>query len=120
MGRIVRFDKPVPLTAIIDRIGLGLVLVTSPWFWPRPSAAARARPPGRVRDRLTQAGLDGIPPLALVAVSLLVGVLAAGVALALVPVVAVAGAALVAGAAAPLLAVRWRARCIPCRCCSAG
>jgi len=24
MGRIVRFDKPVPLTAIIDRIGLGL------------------------------------------------------------------------------------------------
>ena len=75
-------------------LGLGLVLVTSPWFWPRPSAAARARPPGRVRDRLTQAGLDGIPPLALVAVSLLVGVLAAGVALALVPVVAVAGAAL--------------------------
>lgn len=24
MGRIVRFDKPLPLTAIIDRIGLGL------------------------------------------------------------------------------------------------
>lgn len=61
-------------------------------------------------DRLTQAGLDGIPPLAVGAASLLLGVLAAGVALALAPVVAIAAAAFGAGALAPPLAVRWRAR----------
>ncbi|MGC5077636.1 type II secretion system F family protein [Agrococcus sp. DT81.2] len=91
-------------------LGLGLVLAASPWLWPRAPAAAGPHKPGRVRDRLTQAGLDGNPPLTIAAVSLLAGVLAAGIALALVPVVAVAVAALVAGAAAPPLAVRWRAR----------
>jgi len=90
-------------------LGLGLVLAASPWLWPRGPVAAGSGVPRRARDRLTQAGLDGIPPLAIAAVSLLAGVLAAGIALALVPVVAVAGAALVAGAAAPPLAVRWRA-----------
>lgn len=91
-------------------LGLGLVLAASPWLWPRVPRGAEPRRPRRALDRLTQAGLDGIPPLAIAAVALLAGVLAAGIALALVPVVAVAGAALVAGAAAPPLAVRWRAR----------
>src|SRR5699024_4492890 len=44
------------------------------------------------------------------AASIIAGVLAAGVALALVPAIAVAVAALAAGAAAPVLAVRWRAK----------
>lgn len=91
-------------------LGLGLVLAASPWLWPSSQPAAEAERPRRVLDRLAQAGLDGIPPLAIAAVSLLAGVLAAGIALALVPVVAVAGAALVAGAAAPALAVRSRAQ----------
>lgn len=90
-------------------LGLGLVLAASPWLWPSSQRTAEAERPRRVLDRLTQAGLDGIPPLAIVAVSLLSGVLAAGIALALVPVVAVTAAALVAGTAAPALAVRWRA-----------
>lgn len=91
-------------------LGLGVVLAVSPWLWPRTERAVDPRPRARLLDRLTQAGLDGIPPLALAAVSLLAGVLAAGVALAVAPVVAVAAAAFVAGAAAPVLAVRWRAK----------
>lgn len=91
-------------------LGLGLVLALSPWLWPRSQRqSADPRPRPRLLDRLTQAGLDGIPPLALAAVSLLAGTLAAGGALVLAPVVAVAAAAFVAGAAAPILAVRWRA-----------
>lgn len=91
-------------------LGLGLVLAASPWLWPRTRRATPRSTVRRMRDRLTQSGLDGTPPLAIVAVSLLAGVVAAGIALALVPVVAVAAAALIAGAAAPPLAVRWRAR----------
>lgn len=91
-------------------LGLGLVLSVSPWLWPRAEGIGDPRPRAALLDRLTQAGLDGIPPLALGTVSLLAGVLAAGVALALTPVVAVAGAAFLAAAAAPTLAVRWRAQ----------
>ncbi|GEK78852.1 type II secretion system F family protein [Agrococcus baldri] len=91
-------------------LGLGVVLAVSPWLWPRSARGAEPRPRARVLDRLTQAGLFGLPPLALAAVSLLAGVLAAGIALAFAPVVAVAAAAFVAGAAAPVLAVRWRAK----------
>lgn len=91
-------------------LGLGVVLAVSPWLWPRSQRRGEPRPRPKMLDRLTQAGLFGLPPLALAAVSLLTGVLAAGVALAVAPVVAVAAAAFVAGAAAPVLAVRWRAR----------
>jgi tight adherence protein B len=91
-------------------LGLGLVLAISPWLWPRRAQSADPRPRPRLVDRLTQAGLDGIPPLAVGAVSLLLGVVAAGVALALAPVVALAAAAFAAGAATPVLAVRWRAK----------
>ncbi|WP_413319301.1 type II secretion system F family protein [Agrococcus sp. 1P02AA] len=91
-------------------LGLGLVLVASPWLWPRSSGVGDARPRATLLDRLTHAGLDDAPPLALALVALLTGTLAAGLALALAPVVAVAGAAFAAGAAAPVIAVRWRAR----------
>ncbi|WP_404311404.1 type II secretion system F family protein [Agrococcus terreus] len=90
-------------------LGLGLVLAASPWLWPRRARQADPRR-SRVVDRLAQAGLDGIPPLAVGAASVLLGVLAAGVTLALAPVVAIAAAAFAAGALAPPLAVRWRAR----------
>ncbi|WP_324287999.1 type II secretion system F family protein [Agrococcus sp. SL85] len=90
-------------------LGLGLVLAASPWLWPQTSRRQDPRR-SRIVDHLTQAGLDGVPPLAVAAASLLLGVLAAGVALALAPVVAVAAAAFAVGAAAPPLAVRWRAR----------
>lgn len=91
-------------------LGLGVLLCVSPWLWPRRARAADPHPRPRALDRLTLAGLDGVPPLALAAVSTVAGVLAAGVSLALVPAIAVAVAALVAGAAGPVLAVRWRAK----------
>ncbi|SFS15657.1 tight adherence protein B [Agrococcus baldri] len=91
-------------------LGLGVVLAVSPWLWPHARRSDEARPRTALLDRLTQAGLFGLPPLALAAVSLVVGVLAAGIALAFVPVGAVAAAALVVGAAVPVLAVRWRAK----------
>lgn len=91
-------------------LGLGLLLAVSPWLWPRRTGAPDPRPRARALDRLTLAGLDGVPPLALAAASIVAAVLAAGVALALVPAVAVAAAALAAGGAAPALAVRWRAK----------
>lgn len=91
-------------------LGLGALLAVSPWLWPRRTGAADPHPRPRALDRLALAGLDGVPPLALAAASIIAGVLAAGVALALVPAIAVAVAALAAGAAAPVLAVRWRAK----------
>lgn len=92
-------------------LGLGLVLVASPWLWPRRERAAAAEGgSSRMRDRLTQAGLDGAGPVAVGAIALVTGTLAAGATLAFVPVVAVAGATFVVGAAAPVMAVRWRAR----------
>lgn len=91
-------------------LGLGIVLAVSPWLWPRSARTPDPQPRRRLLDRLTHAGLEGVPPVALAAVSVLAGVLAAGVALALAPVVAVAAAAFAAGAAAPVIAVRWRAK----------
>ncbi|MFC7430749.1 MULTISPECIES: type II secretion system F family protein [unclassified Agrococcus] len=92
-------------------LGLGLVLCASPWLWPRvaadPDAAPRA---SRIRDRLTQAGLHEIPLAALVVTGVLTAVVAAGVALAMSPVVLVAASCGLAGLAAPFLAVAWRAR----------
>lgn len=91
-------------------LGLGAVLVASPWLWPRSKRTGDPQPRAQLLDRLTQAGLYGLPPVALAAVSLVVGTLAAGITIAFVPIVAVAGAVFAAGAAAPVLAVRWRAK----------
>ncbi|MCR8671279.1 hypothetical protein NWP09_09020, partial [Agrococcus sp. HG114] len=63
-------------------LGLGLVLAVSPWLWPKRGRHVDPRAAGRLRDRFALAGLDGVPSLALAAVCVLGGVLAAGVALA--------------------------------------
>lgn len=91
-------------------LGLGLVLSISPWLWPRAARAGEPRPRRMLLDPLALAGLEGLPPLALALVSLVTGAVAAGFALALTPVSVVVVAAFLAGAAAPLLAVRWRAK----------
>lgn len=92
-------------------LGLGLVLCASPWLWPRvatdPDAAPHA---SRIRDRLTQAGLHEVPLAALVVAGVLAAVVAAGVALAMSPVILVAVSCGLAGLVAPFLAVAWRAR----------
>ncbi|QEO10877.1 type II secretion system F family protein [Protaetiibacter larvae] len=94
-------------------LGVGLLLVASPWLWPtvEPSRQPRRRNGGaRLRELLVQAGLVRTTPGALIAVSLVLGAAAAVLVLGLLPVVALAVAAGLAAAAIPLLVVSARAR----------
>ena len=50
-------------------LGLGIVLAVSPWLWPRSARTPDPQPRRRLLDRLTHAGLEGVPPVALAAVS---------------------------------------------------
>lgn len=92
-------------------LGLGLVLCVSPWLWPRTAKEERKpRRSGRVRDRLTQAGLPGVPPAAVWLTSVLLAVIAGGLALLLTGVLALVPVAAAAGGITPWLAIRARAR----------
>lgn len=91
--------------------GVGVILVFSPWMWPRRSGSGRRRARGGgIRVRLVQAGLAGIPVAVFMIVSALIGVIAASVVLALTPVVALAVTAGLVGAVMPYLVVTGRAR----------
>lgn len=90
-------------------LALGLMLVASPWMWPRTTASP-ARAGRSLRDRLTQAGLGEVPTAAVAVVASLLGVIASGLTLALTPIVPLALAAGVAGFAVPFAVVAWRAR----------
>jgi tight adherence protein B len=91
-------------------LGTGLVLVAAPWLWPRGATAGRRRAGVRVRERLAQAGLERVPVGAFTAVSVLIGIAVAAVVFSVVPVIALALAAGVVGAAAPAVMVGGRAR----------
>lgn len=93
-------------------LGLGCLLVVSPWLWPRAEADAGpgARVPSAIRDRLAGAGLDEVPLVALVVAALLLGIVCAGIVLAITPIVALAVVAGCLGAVTPFLVVSWRAR----------
>lgn len=92
-------------------LGAGVLLVASVWLWPRGARMPRQSPLVAVwRERLAQAGLERVTPAVVGAVSIVMGVAAASVAYALVPVAVLA---LVAGAAAlalPAVLISWRAR----------
>lgn len=95
-------------------LGAGLLLVVSPLFWPagrpRPASGAAASGPRAAAARLlAQAGLRGVPPLAFVAISVTLGVLAAGIAQALLGITALAAVTGLAALLLPLQLVRWRA-----------
>ena len=92
--------------------GAGLVLVASPWLWPR---RPRARPAARgwvaaVEDRLGRAGLPPTAPGVFVTVSVVLGATAAALVLALTGLSAVAALALVVGTLVPWTVAGWRAR----------
>lgn len=98
---------------VVAGLLLGAGLASVWWsFWPVvPRAADGAGAwSARVRDTLTQAEVTGVTPTGLVAVSALVGLLVAAVALLLVPVPAVAVCFGAFGSAAPWALVRGRAR----------
>jgi len=90
-------------------LGAGLLLLASPVLWPRQQPAP-ARAGGRLHDRLVQAGLGQVPTPVFAAVSAIVGLASAALALALLGVVALAVAAGVGGAVLPLVLVGWRAQ----------
>jgi tight adherence protein B len=91
-------------------LGVGVLLVASPFLWPaadEPRAAAALAP---VRARLAQAGLPRVTPATFAAVSLLLGVVGGAVVFALVPVTALAAAAAVVALLVPSVLVTLRAR----------
>jgi tight adherence protein B len=92
-------------------LGLGMLLAVSPFLW--PAAGRGGRPPVRtvsaVEQRIALAGLHGVTPAGLVAVSLVVGLAAGATTLALIPVTALAVAAGIVVALAPAAIVGWRA-----------
>ena len=92
-------------------LGLGLLLAVSPVLWPAGERRAKTgrRMPGVIQQRIALAGLHSVTVPGLVAVSLLLGVTAGAVTLALVPVLALAVAAGIVVALAPVALVSWRA-----------
>jgi tight adherence protein B len=86
----------------------GLLLVAAPWLWPAgPVAAASARP-GRLSRLLEDGGLARVSPNALVAVAAGAAALSAAVAWLVMPVVALALVAGLAGGAMPFAWLRAR------------
>lgn len=92
-------------------LAAGVLLVVSPWLWPRRS---EARSRGRdtlapLADLLARAGVPTVSPLVLVGVIAIAGVAGGALTLLLVPVVALAPVAAVVTATVPLLVLRGRA-----------
>lgn len=92
-------------------LAAGVLLVASPWLWPRRSEArARGRDPlAPLADLLARAGVPTVAPLVLVGVIAIAGVAGGALTLLLVPVVALAPVAAVVTATVPLLVLRGRA-----------
>jgi tight adherence protein B len=93
--------------------GVGLLLVASPFLWPRAaSARSRRSPLDGWRTRLAQAGLGRVAVGVPIAVSVLAGLVAAAVVFAVAPVPALALGAAGLGAAVPLAVLSARARAL--------
>ncbi|MBX3098262.1 MAG: type II secretion system F family protein [Salinibacterium sp.] len=91
-------------------LGAGLLLVASPFLWPRVRMQRQSALGTLWRERLTQAGLERVTPGMLTAVSLVIGVAVASVAFALVSVPVLAVAAGAGALAMPSILVASRAR----------
>jgi tight adherence protein B len=92
-------------------LGVGLLLAISPTLW--PAGAGRSgggSPVSRARETLAQAGLHRVGLGTIAVVSILLGLAAAALLFAFVPVIAVAGAGGILVLLLPSTAVVWRAR----------
>ena len=92
-------------------LAAGVLLVASPWLWPR-----REQPRARARDSLApladllaRAGVPTVSPLVLIGVIAMAGIAGGALTLLLVSVVALAPVAAVVAATVPLLVLRARA-----------
>ncbi|WP_294181685.1 type II secretion system F family protein [uncultured Schumannella sp.] len=92
-------------------LGAGVLLVASPWLWPRVERApAASRWGDTITHRLAQAGLARVRPELFLATSVLLGLAAGTVTLGLSGIPALGLAAAVASAGVPWLVVSSRAR----------
>ncbi|MDQ1548060.1 MAG: tight adherence protein [Actinomycetota bacterium] len=92
-------------------LGIGLLLAASPILWPgTDSESPRTSAATRAHELLVQAGMGRVGLGTVAVVSILLGVAAAALVFALVPVVAVAGAAGILVLCLPAAVVVWRAR----------
>lgn len=95
-------------------LGTGLLCIAAPWLWPErtkrnPSSNPLARPLGALRARLVLAGLPDTPIIVVVALSLVLGVVVGGLTFLLSGLIMMTIGAALLGAAAPTIAVVWRA-----------
>ena len=92
-------------------LAAGVLLVASPWLWPRrEEARTRGREPlAPLADLLARAGVPTVSPLVLVGVVAIAGLAGGALTLLLVPVVALAPVAAVVVATVPVLVLRARA-----------
>jgi tight adherence protein B len=94
-------------------LGIGFVLVASPFLWPaKPKAATEERrhDGGRIRSLLNQAGLERVPVPVFVAGSACLGIVAGAITEALLGVLALGIGTVIVGAFLPFYLARWRAR----------
>src|SRR5690606_40153519 len=94
-------------------LGIGILLLASPWLWPASAEPRRARRRGpltRLEEALPQAGMARTSVWTVILVALLLGIAATVLVLALVPVVALAVAAGIAVTALPFTLIAARAR----------
>ncbi len=91
-------------------LAAGVLLVASPWLWPRRERSRSARDPlAPLADLLARAGVASVSPLVLVGVIAMAGIAGGALTLLLAPVVALAPVAAVVAATVPLLVLRGRA-----------
>lgn len=92
--------------------GTGVLLVASPWVWPRGAGGGGSRrsPLAAARERLVQAGLGSVPVGVFLAASVVLGLGGASIAFAVTGVLALALVIGAIAAGAPSAAVTWRAR----------
>ena len=100
----------IPLLGAVG--GIGVVLLASPWLWPRrtPGPPSRRGWSDAVADRLARAGFPRMAPGMFVAMSTVIGAVTASLVLALTGLTAIATLSLVVGGCAPWTIAGWRAR----------
>lgn len=89
-------------------LAAGVLLVVSPWLWPRREAPAAPAPPGRLSRLLEDAGLAHVSPRTVVVAGLFVGAVAGSTAWLVTGLAALAGLAAVAGAVVPFAWLKGR------------
>ena len=90
-------------------LGLGALLVVSPFLWPGRSRVRRHPPHDALRQKLVLAGMPGLAPAAFLAVCALAAVFFFAVAQALFGLLALSGALAAVGGGLPFSVVSWRA-----------